>query len=67
MLRFLKPGFALNVLFTKWDDPAFQALTGQLVKGTTASDVQTGLRARQYRLGTALVEKNASLGGTWVA
>jgi len=40
-LRFVQPGAAISVLFTKWDNPAFDVSTGQFVAGTKASDIQT--------------------------
>lgn len=42
-LRFIQPGAAINVMFTKWDNPAFDVSTGQFVPGTKASDIQTAM------------------------
>lgn len=46
LVRFLQPGVGVNVLFTKWGDPALDISTGQFVKGTKASDIQTGMGAQ---------------------
>jgi len=38
--RFLQPGLGVDVLFTKWDNPAFDITTGKFVPGTQGSDIQ---------------------------
>ncbi len=43
LIRFLQPGLGITVLFTKWDNPAFDVSTGQFVPGTKSSDIQTAL------------------------
>jgi hypothetical protein len=42
-VRFLKPGTGITVLFTKWDNPAFDISTGKFIAGTKASDIQIAL------------------------
>jgi hypothetical protein len=42
-LRFVQPGAGIHILFTKWDNPAFDISTGQFVPGTKSSDIQTAL------------------------
>jgi hypothetical protein len=40
IMRFLQPGVGVDVLFTKWDNPAFDIATGKFVPGTQGSDIQ---------------------------
>jgi len=54
LVRFLQPGFGVNVLFTKWSDPAFDASTGLFVAGTKASDIQTGIGPQVSLFGNVL-------------
>ncbi len=54
ILRFLQPGVGINVLFTKWGDPAFDVGSGQFVKGTSASDIQFGLGGQCSLFGDVL-------------
>jgi hypothetical protein len=42
-LRFTQPGAAISVLFTSWNNPAFDISTGQFVPGTKSGDIQTAL------------------------
>lgn len=53
-VRFLQPGTGVNVVFTKWSDPAFDVSTGQYVAGTKAGDIQTGLGAQFSLFGNVL-------------
>jgi hypothetical protein len=53
-VRFLQPGIGINVLFTKWSDPAFDVSTGQFAAGTKASDIQTGMGAQFSLFGDVL-------------
>ena len=53
-VRFLQPGLGINVLFTKWGEPAFDISTGQFLAGTQASDIQTGLGGQFSLFGNVL-------------
>ena len=53
-LRFLQPGAGINLLFTKWGEPAFDISTGKFVPGTKASDIQTGLGGQASLFGNVL-------------
>jgi len=54
LLRFLQPGAGINVLFTKWGNPAFDISTGQFVPGTKAGDIQTGLGGQASLFGNII-------------
>ena len=54
LVRFLQPGIGVNVLFTKWSDPAFDASTGLFVAGTKASDIQAGIGPQVSLFGNVL-------------
>ena len=41
--RWLSPGLAMNVLFLKWSDPAFDPATGKFTSGTKAGGLQVGM------------------------
>ena len=40
VLRFLKPGWGINVSFVDWDDPTFDIATGKFVEGTKSTDIE---------------------------
>jgi hypothetical protein len=42
-VRFLRPGTGINVTFTNWKEPSFDLATGQFVKGTSSTSIQTGM------------------------
>jgi hypothetical protein len=54
LLRFLQPGIGINVIFTKWDNPAFDISTGQFVSGTKSSDIQTALGGQLSLFGNVI-------------
>jgi len=55
VMRFIQPGVGVTVLFTKWDNPAYDVATGQFVAGTKSSDIQTAFGG-QFTLFSNIVQ-----------
>jgi hypothetical protein len=49
LARFLRPGIEINVTFTNWKEPSFDLATGQFIKGTSSTSIQTA-RGIQFSL-----------------